>query len=139
MDLPSSSSSSLARRREQARRSSASLITVGKQVARNSKNLSPFDKSHRLPVMRQNDVASTVARLFDASCPSNVGRFIVSIVIDPFDLMIRAWFGGQICDEQANVVPSGTNGNSSPAVILVRPVFVVVATGHHSVPRRVKR
>ena len=88
----------------------------------NTKSPRPFLLRLRLAPERDQRVVSAVAMLLAPRRPATIPRFIVPVVVDPVDRMIRARSTAHIREERRERrTPALTDGNTSPAVT-VEPI-----------------
>jgi hypothetical protein len=84
--------------------------------------------------------ASRVEHLFASGGPSNVSRFVVSVVVDAIKRQFGRWTLANVCKKSLETVsPFLTDLNASAAVVAVLGVLGVVAPLIDGFPQRVLR
>ena len=97
--------------------------------------LSPFGKAFSLTVPFDDSVEAGVSSLFDASLPSTVGGFIVSVIVDSSDAVGSRGFFSHVSKEvEEGLSPSLAYRNSATAPVSIPVGFGVFASLNHLGP-----
>lgn len=88
--------------------------------------------------MGEVNIVTPIRLLLFGSCPSAVGRLVISVIIDPVERKSLLERVGHVVDKARGCFPSVTHLNSSASVPFVVRVSDIVTAFHHSMPCLVK-
>jgi len=78
---------------------------------------------------------TTVHCLFGHSCPSAIGWFVVSIIVDALNRVAGTWSQSHVGKKvEERRTPAVTDRDSSPAIVPVVRVIGTMTTPHHGIP-----
>ncbi len=85
--------------------------------------------------MRHHDSVSFVAALLLCGCPPAISWFVIAIVVNPIQGMLRGWTITHVVVKVFLVTPSFADGYSASTVVRVIGAFLAFASPSHSYPR----
>jgi hypothetical protein len=77
----------------------------------------------------------TITNLFSGGCPSAIGRFVISVIVDPIDRMLFRWWFAHIGKKGfKTAAPSVAHLDSTASVSMEKISFGVIAPHDDSAP-----
>lgn len=95
----------------------------------------PFCNSMADAINRKNDVRTSVVVLFKLCGPSNISRFVVSIVVDAIKRVISRWSDSHVFKEGSKrVIPTFADLDTASTVVVVDSKRRIVTPTSHVYP-----
>ena len=114
-------------------RSNPTLNALRQRVVMNAGGSGPLLYRKRLASDGDQPVHTPIVLLLATCCPSAVGAFVVAVIIDPIDFLIRVRLA-HVCDKIREHKPTITDGNSTSPVARVSGTIGVQTSLLHAEP-----
>lgn len=103
----------------------------------------PFRNGMRFAIKGKRPIRSFVVALLLSGAPSDVARFVVAVVVDAIQFMLRRWTGADLAQyvvaESFEIKPSRMNRNAASSVVLEPTMARIPASLFHAVPAVIQR